>query len=104
MSTRSKKHMGLSNPHLKDCGEQDFFLKRTLVSELEELRKRVALGEYTCAHNPTMSARSPGTAPRDPKRYCPNTATHVETITRVFVMGTYAYDVPLCDDHKGWSF
>lgn len=73
-------------------------------AKLEELAKRVELGEFECAHNPTMSQRNPGTVPRDPKRGCKETATHVETITRTFVMGTWILDVPLCDSHAGWRF
>lgn len=73
-------------------------------AKLEELARRVELGEFECAHNPTMSSRSPSTNPRDPSRGCTNTATHVETIRRTFVMGTYILDVPLCEDHRGWFF
>lgn len=73
-------------------------------AKLEELKKRVELGEYNCAHNPTMSFRSPSTNPRDSSQNCKEIATHVETIRREFVMGTWVLDVPLCDNHSGWQF
>jgi hypothetical protein len=73
-------------------------------SKLEELRHRVQLGEFECAYNPTMSVRNPGTVPRDESRGCKNTATHVKTMTRTFVMGTWVLDVPLCNEHSSWYF
>jgi hypothetical protein len=73
-------------------------------SKLDELARRVELGEFVCAHNPTMGFRNPGTAPRDPKQGCEETATHIKTIKRTFVMGTWVLDVPLCDEHASWYF
>ena len=82
----------------------EFDTPRKRHERLSEFKKLVKLGEFECEHNPTCSMRNPNYNPSDPKAKCTNTATHVETIRRRFAMGTYIYEMPLCDDHKGWHF
>lgn len=73
-------------------------------SKLDEFQRLVQYGEFECEHNPTMDMRSPLPTTGDSGQKCRNTATHVETIRREFVLGAYIYDVPLCEAHRGWRF
>lgn len=89
---------------LNQSKASDFTTWRERHSKLEEFRKLVEAGEFDCEHNPTMSSRNPLPNAGDKSRKCKSVATHVETVYRRFVMGTYVYDVPLCDEHSGWHW